>query len=440
MFKKLRIDLTVMFTSVIGIIMIILIFLAYFVTKNMLIQENISQFENEITLVIFKLQNENIISDSWLSETEITTQTVIYIEDNNNPLLFRGAFQVGENRKEAVDFVNKKFKDEAVSYMEISETIDNMKIYNNLSSYSDDTVLYTKLSFWSKNSLKTLIMLKYLPELKSELINTLMIFILIFIITIPFLAFTIWILIKRAVRPILENNKRQAEFVAAASHELRSPLSVINASVQAIQTDKCQTDHFTSIIKNECSRMSRLISDMLILASSDSKNWEINLEKTDMDTLIINLYENFSIVCKRENRLLNIFLPDEPLPCVYCDPQRITQLLIILLDNAVSYSDKGSLIAIRASALKNTVTIEIEDHGIGISENDRHNIFNRFYKADKSRSNKMHYGLGLSIAKEISELHNAKLYAKNTPGGGTTFVLELNCEKKIEHSLYKKQK
>ena len=102
------------------------------------------------------------------------------------------------------------------------------------------------------------------------------------------------------------------------------------------------------------------------------------------------------------------------------------QLMTILTDNASSYSPEGSTIAVIVRSDAKHVFIEVEDHGCGISEEDKKRVFDRFYRADKSRNDKSHYGLGLSIAVELVKLHHGKLTVKDTDGGGSTFVLQLS--------------
>jgi signal transduction histidine kinase len=107
------------------------------------------------------------------------------------------------------------------------------------------------------------------------------------------------------------------------------------------------------------------------------------------------------------------------------DKDRLTQILGILIDNALSYSPKESTITLRPYQKKNVFLLEVEDHGIGISREQKKYIFNRFYQADPARNDTSHFGLGLSVAKELTELMGGKINVKDTLGGGSTFVIEL---------------
>lgn len=179
------------------------------------------------------------------------------------------------------------------------------------------------------------------------------------------------------------------------------------------------------LIEGECNRMSRLISDMLLLASSDARTWSLFIEQVDMDTLLIECYDMFCTCFNKKDHRLTLELPEENLHVINGDRERIKQMLTILVDNAMSHTSKGEMIALRAYNQKHFVVVEVEDHGDGIHEEDKKHVFERFYRGDQSRNEKKHFGLGLSIAKELIELHEGDISIKDTTGGGATFILRL---------------
>lgn len=122
---------------------------------------------------------------------------------------------------------------------------------------------------------------------------------------------------------------------------------------------------------------------------------------------------------------LKLELPDELLPHIEGDDLRIRQILAVLIDNAAVYSTEGDTIIIRSYARKNILWLEVEDHGPGIDNDKKKEIFERFYREDKSRKDKNHYGLGLCIAKELVGLHKGSISVEDTPGGGATFRIGL---------------
>ncbi len=173
--------------------------------------------------------------------------------------------------------------------------------------------------------------------------------------------------------------------------------------------------------------MSRLIDDMLFLASSDAKSWNVDKKEVDMDTLLIDLFESFQPVCREKGISLHLSLPDQTLPIIIGDPQRIRQLLMIFLDNALQYTPAGRSIYVRAqiNPKKKLLILQVEDEGCGISPEHKPYIFDRFYQADSARSDKQHFGLGLSIARELTLLHHGTVSLSDGSEGGSCFSVTL---------------
>lgn len=171
--------------------------------------------------------------------------------------------------------------------------------------------------------------------------------------------------------------------------------------------------------------MSKLIKDMLLLASSDSGTRNINKTMVNIDTLLIALYEAYEPICGQKEMPLDTDFMDVHFPIVYTDRECLFQILSIFMDNAISHSGTQASIQIKATLSRKAITISVIDHGQGISAEDKPYIFDRFYCADKSHTDKSHFGLGLSIAKELAEFLSADVGIKNTEGGGATFFLTL---------------
>ena len=235
-------------------------------------------------------------------------------------------------------------------------------------------------------------------------------------------------LLKKAFAPSEEMIKSQKDFVAAASHELKAPLAVIMANTEALQDMQeldAQSQVCLDVIDAECSRMSRLIRDMLMLASSDADKWTIQKSEINVDTLLISLYEAYEPVCISKKIRLDLRLNEETYPVLFSDGERLFQILSIFLDNAVCYSPEGTSIQIQTALGEKELTFSIVDHGKGIPAEDKPFIFDRFFRGDKSRTDKSHFGLGLSIAKELAKMLDGEIGFEDTEGGGATFFLRL---------------
>lgn len=235
-------------------------------------------------------------------------------------------------------------------------------------------------------------------------------------------------LIRKAVKPTEKAMQSQKDFIAAVSHECKAPLAAILSSAEMIESvpniPDTVTDH-VRVIDAEVSRMSRLIRDLLLLSSIDAGNWSFHMDEVNVDTLLINLYTKFERICRKKDIQLQLNIPDECCPPLYSDADRLDQIISIFLDNAVSYSPPESEISLNASVRKNELIFTIIDHGIGISEKEKPFIFDRFYQSDKSRTQREHFGLGLSIANDLVHKLEGKIKLFDTPGGGCTFKIFL---------------
>ncbi len=231
------------------------------------------------------------------------------------------------------------------------------------------------------------------------------------------------LLIDRALLPALESRKRQKQFIAAASHELRSPLAVISANAETLSPNTREGEVAVGIITAECARMSRLIGDLLLLASADAESWAISAGPLELDTLLMNVYESYAPLYQKNGCALTLSLPEEELPQIRGDGGRIQQVLGILLENALSYgvTQENRSVTLSVAPLRQRVCISVTDHGAGLTADQKAHVFDRFYRADTARKEKQHFGLGLSIAKELVSLHKGTLDIQDTPGGGCTF-------------------
>lgn len=260
--------------------------------------------------------------------------------------------------------------------------------------------------------------------LKEHLPFYLIVWLLVFIAILFLTRF----LISKAIKPTEQTLRSQKEFIASASHELKAPLAVILASAECIDNDttlSLKSKQHTEVIDSECMRMSKLVQDLLLLSSVDANTWTLNKTNIDVDTLLINTYEKYEPICRQKGIQFKLNTSDELFPVLNADIDRLNQILSIFIDNAINYSLPKSEISLDATVFKNMLVFSIKDHGTGIADKDKPFIFDRFFCADKSRTQKEHYGLGLCIAKELVEMHKGKIELSDTLGGGCTFKISL---------------
>lgn len=227
----------------------------------------------------------------------------------------------------------------------------------------------------------------------------------------------------RAVKQINIIFDKQKRFVSDASHELRTPLSVLLAYVELLEKQKIAPD-VTSEMKNEILGMSKLTSNLLELARSDNNRLRPEYQKFNLTTQTRKIIDNFKPVFKQKKLSVTLDAPENM--TINADSGLIKQLLYILIDNAVKYTPENKNIHIRLQQQKNKNILSIRDEGIGISETDQQHIFERFYRAEKSRSrNAGGLGLGLSLADIIVKEHKGHIEVQSAPEKGSCFTVTL---------------
>ncbi len=226
---------------------------------------------------------------------------------------------------------------------------------------------------------------------------------------------------------IKEFEKIKKDFVVNVSHELRTPLTAIKGFIETLEDDTDVSDqnrHFLNIIHRHTNRLINIVNDLLLLSELENTGSKLELKKTNLNTLIANTLVIFQQKANEKNLKLK-FKTDKDLPEIKADGFKLEQMLLNLIDNAVKYTDEGS-IRVKARQKGKNIRIEIEDTGLGIPQDKAERIFERFYILDKSRSRKVGgTGLGLSIVKHIVNLHKGGITVKGTPGKGTTFTIDL---------------
>lgn len=228
-------------------------------------------------------------------------------------------------------------------------------------------------------------------------------------------------LAQKTMVPIVNAWKKQRQFVEDASHEIRTPLTVIQSQLELIlrnpDSKVIDNTNYLAVSLSEIRRLSRLVSDLLTLARSDSNAIEIEKKPVDIHELIMKVTEPYIEIAETEHKHIKVALTDNL--TVNCDEKRIHQLMVILLDNALKYTYKDGNIEINLKRIDNKCSITVRDDGVGIKEEERKLIFERFYRGDKSRTRETGgTGLGLSIAKWIVIKHGGTITARqNIPRG-----------------------
>ena len=329
---------------------------------------------------------------------DTTAYTVIYNDDN-----------------EVIDILN--FTQNDVSDEEIKSIAQEILKSDDSKSGTNIENLYFgnySYSFKGHNSL-TILDNSFVKEKLQSLIKTsIFIFVLLeIVIIVVSIKITSWI-----IKPVIETFNKQKQFIADASHELKTPIAVIMANSEALEKEPNEKKWLNNI-KSESERMNELITNLLDLAKLENgKNREIyNVEDlSKIAKMSVLTFESLMF----ENKIKFEYNIQKDLK-LKCNSIQIKQLIAILLDNAIKHSEENGEIKVFLGKQKNDIVLSVSNKGKEIPKEIRDKIFERFYRADESRNRESNrYGLGLAIAKNIVVNHNGKI-SVDCVGGHTTF-------------------
>ena len=231
------------------------------------------------------------------------------------------------------------------------------------------------------------------------------------------------------IRRVQESQQSQRDFLANATHELKTPLTSIQGFAQAIIDGTVSAPEAlhqaASIIFNEADRMHRIVIDLLSLARLEAGTAELNKDPIDLGQLLHIVADSFAI----QTQQANISLQEDLAKSAVCagDADRLSQVFANLLDNAIKFTSSGGVVALSLDSTDGVAQVQVSDTGIGIAPEDQKRVFERFFQADRSRhgGGRRGAGLGLAIARQIVLAHGGQIWVASTPGKGATFTITL---------------
>ena len=232
-------------------------------------------------------------------------------------------------------------------------------------------------------------------------------------------------LARRSLEPIEQAMVSKDQFISDASHELRTPLTALQTTNEvALRNTKLNIKEARELLEEnlvEVKRLQQLTDGLLGLMK---ENHQVSYESVQLQQIVSESFGQ--VIAKAQDK--NITVEDKVPPLsVRTDPALLSQVVTILLDNAIKYSPENTSVTVNASAHKKQILLTVSDHGVGIKRGDIEHIFDRFYRADQSRSKQVAegYGLGLAIAKKIADSIEANITVKSAAGKGSTFTIYL---------------
>ena len=423
MFPELQKKLVRLYTFSTGMILTFILTVTFLFYLSSQQSRREASFSDHIFTLTSKLQTDSTFSDSYLAKLETKHSLIIYIEENGTPFFFPGTFKPRTERRSLLDKAQGEASAEGIfpNSHPISSNLLQSSLFKIEGAHHDSylgcvTIINTSAGY------KKLILLQDITVNRMKIIRNAVLYLFIDILGILLLFFTGKRFVGRSLLPLEEMYTKQQDFTAAASHELRSPLAVIRTAADAAAATPGQHEKYLSIIKDECQRGDSLVKNLLLLASAQQENWGVKKQRFELDEMLLHLLELYEPLCNAKSGSLLLTLPEETLPPVYADPELCLQIFTVLLDNAIAYGlkDAGKII-LSACRTQTRTTVCVTDFGPGISDEEKALIFDPFYRQDKSRNEKTHFGLGLSIAAELASLQDITLNVRDTEGGGCTF-------------------
>lgn len=382
-------------------------------------------FANTVADVEDAVVESGLVRDSWLARQETAGQLVLYLEDNGQALAFSGGWSPRDSREGLIALAKAQTAEAGLDpalprRQRVTVTLDAP----GLQGPYDCTALV--LPHDRAAGAAAVYIIRDLSALQARLRTLAWQYAGLWALGAAVLAAACRWMVGRALRPTAQALQKQREFIAAAGHELRSPLTVLKAGLQAARdpATAAEAPRFLASAQAEVDRLARLTDDLLILAGGDAGVLRTDLAEVSADTFLIELYGRFAPVAKAQGHTLTLDLPDGPLPTLHADAGRLEQLFAVLLNNAFEYAPAGTPVELTATVpAGGGLRIAVADHGPGVPDADKQRIFDRFTRGDPSRTGKAHFGLGLAVAAEIAALHGAALTVQDTPGGGATFTV-----------------
>ncbi len=360
--------------------------------------ENYEKEKKNIENSLRSLLDVSVIKDYWLNKKEASTRFIdatIYtiVLDDNNEILGIISHTEDENvPKSILSYAEKIKKENKESKIKVGN------LYTTRYSYIYNTNNYITII----DNIDTNERLTYLLQIS----------ILLFLIIEIILFFIAKYLSLWITKPIEESFEKQKQFIADASHELKTPLAVIMASADAL-VENPKEKKWIGAIQEEADRMNQLIKSLLDLAKVENEQQKLVLEEINLSKIVEKSLLTLESLLFEKQIVLNYEIPKKVM--LKGNEEAIKELLSILMDNAIKHSNRNGSIMVSLEEEKKNIILKVKNKGKPIPKEEEEKIFERFYRGDKSRNRQENcYGLGLAIAKKIVENHNGTIKAHSS--------------------------
>ena len=230
------------------------------------------------------------------------------------------------------------------------------------------------------------------------------------------------------IRPISESYEKQKRFITDAGHEIKTPLAIIDADAEVLEMDVGEDNEWVADIRQQIKRLTGLTNDLIYLSRMEEGGQNLLKTEFSFSEAMEETAQPFRSLAKVQEKELSIGIEQDV--TIHADEKSIRQLASILMDNAMKYSPEGSVVSLNAGKNARGVYMTVENEAKGLKRTDVEHLFDRFYRADASRnSEKGGHGIGLSMARAITEAHGGKIHGELIPGERLRITAQLPSKK-----------
>jgi len=261
-------------------------------------------------------------------------------------------------------------------------------------------------------------------ELEDRFADLIAAFVAIAIVALFLVAAGGFILVRKSTAPIERSIEFTRRFMADAAHELRTPITILRTRAEVALQQPREAANYVSVLHNieaEARRLGGIVDSLLVLTRADAGERQIDKERIFLDDIAVDAAGAAQLVGRQKN--VQVMVDEFEETPVEGDPALIRQLIMIVLDNAVKFTDAGGQVHVRVSMKGSAPTLVVEDTGIGIRHDELSRVFQRFFRGETARSRTDGAGLGLSIASWIAREHGADISITSEPGKGTKVIV-----------------
>ncbi|EFM38501.1 ATPase/histidine kinase/DNA gyrase B/HSP90 domain protein [[Eubacterium] yurii subsp. margaretiae ATCC 43715] len=408
MLKQLKIKFIAITMILVSIILSFVFTLMYQSNVKSTYDKSVADLKTISTLDISKFSEPQ--TNKVLKELQFVPLFIVNIDESGVILS-----QIKSN----ISMDDESFKSIVKAAHESQEDIGTIKSMD-IRYYKKHYSLYEKISFID------------ISRDNKNLENLFVVFIMTGAITLLFFFFIVLFLSNWALMPVEKTWNQQKQFIADASHELKTPLTVLLANMDILENNKSDTIQsqikWIQASKQEAKQMKNLIEEMLFLAKSDANRIDNSKTTINVSDTLFSLILSIEVIAFEKNVIINYASTIDENLYTTANEKQLVSLFSILLENACKYSYEETSITAKLKREQSKIKFELNNFGPVIPKHEVAHIFERFYRVDKSR-NKEHggYGLGLSIAKKITDENNMKISVESSEEKGTTFKVIMNA-------------